>query len=992
VACKPDVLGGLANVLSYFSANEIEDALPTTKKGGSEHHETRNVASPRYISEAIAGILRATQPTDGPSFQTPFIIKRLDDHVLWKSALKPWRRSPIWLLIRVSLQTTLSEWGVADGFGYKAFQAFFMAKILKKAIDADPNSLTIDLLYFMNAKLARRLAKMGNHFQDEAIEPLRRSGKIVEDTSVILKQRWGQITTQWEEREQWTPPDPSAFKGCLNITFANSQKYLRKVINRRQELDRTVKTFNKAVTEKKLRSACAPRAGYTPQNLPISIPRDEPDFSLFDLESWVKNHLPEWTKSPSRSENDCLPLTNLINKYREVASAHYKGSPEKLSLMHLCILELWVALDSVVAKWCPLLLDYSPEIPVNYLDPLLLPYFEQLQRLNQVQTYLQQRHQRASLRSGYSLLKNLNGPHSFANRFFGLPIATPLVCLQREIQSWANKRRSEKIAELNKLNAEHQSLLRQAESLVCLSSKSKKKKHKKKCEKCKLKSTASDLRIIPIEEPLPESPEKARTIIFELQCPLPIAVWRDTVKTILRTDAPHDESKPEHYLLSKYDPLDQFFRAAYSGHWITIASSSKSISQSHYGNKRPVPATVGQVIHKSAGNFSMFDSIRRRWLKVGHFPDLRPQCTLLLEGPYKSLQGYMDSVTHTSNEVIASQHQCPTGMSIDEYIVFGQLRSGNRLQWRNIVRVLRTQTLTFSECSVYFLILQAIWQAGPIGVEGLYREAHSDLKDTQFCQEVLTELRTLLGIVKDNWTQTLFLACIVALAVRIHNFSPMSEAVQSQASSILMEARNVAFQWMSTLRKSPSEHCNANNQSKQALVGASLVLRTTFDVENRKNNRLFDTVQDIVWYLYAGTITSGHILESLSSGIRLLAHRDRWISRRLHPYIHSFCTINADLLHSVISLKWDSSVSGSHWMPLGGTANRWWCSIINQGIEEERQTVHLNIIDGDILIEGKSFDRLPTDYTSHPTYKSLFNIEVIWFRSVLLLPTKSIIV
>jgi hypothetical protein len=70
VSATLDVLSSLANLLSYFSANEIDDALPKTKKGKDTHHETRNVASPRYISEAIAGILSVWTTTYCGSRQT----------------------------------------------------------------------------------------------------------------------------------------------------------------------------------------------------------------------------------------------------------------------------------------------------------------------------------------------------------------------------------------------------------------------------------------------------------------------------------------------------------------------------------------------------------------------------------------------------------------------------------------------------------------------------------------------------------------------------------------------------------------------------------------------------------------------------------------------------------------------------------------------------------------------------------------------------------
>lgn len=110
---------------------------------------------------------------------------------------------------------------------------------------------------------------------------------------------------------------------------------------------------------------------------------------------------------------DSDELVKLIDRYRTVASEHYKDSPERVSLMHLCIIELWIALDIIVSNWCPLLLRYSPEIPQNFLEALLLPYFNQAKRLYRVQDYLNQRNQNAE--KGWSIFHNINKPDSFAN-------------------------------------------------------------------------------------------------------------------------------------------------------------------------------------------------------------------------------------------------------------------------------------------------------------------------------------------------------------------------------------------------------------------------------------------------------------------------------------------------------------------------------------------------------------------------------------------------
>ncbi|KAH9169117.1 hypothetical protein EDB89DRAFT_1908866 [Lactarius sanguifluus] len=82
---------------------DILDSAATTVKAGSTVREVRESAHPRYISELLVGILRGF----GQPASVNRITKRIGDEVLLKDAYKPWRRSPLWLVIRVALQTSL---------------------------------------------------------------------------------------------------------------------------------------------------------------------------------------------------------------------------------------------------------------------------------------------------------------------------------------------------------------------------------------------------------------------------------------------------------------------------------------------------------------------------------------------------------------------------------------------------------------------------------------------------------------------------------------------------------------------------------------------------------------------------------------------------------------------------------------------------------------------------------------------------------------------
>ncbi|KAG2078005.1 hypothetical protein BDR04DRAFT_999481 [Suillus decipiens] len=131
----------LANFLSHMSC----DASDSVAFQGE-------TADPCYITQLLTDILRAFgEPAD-----IPRIRKRICDDALQSNATLLWRRSPIWLVVRVVLQTSLERTSLGRN-SYKAFMASLMTDLVSKALEGDISS---DLLYSMSIKISRRLVKL----------------------------------------------------------------------------------------------------------------------------------------------------------------------------------------------------------------------------------------------------------------------------------------------------------------------------------------------------------------------------------------------------------------------------------------------------------------------------------------------------------------------------------------------------------------------------------------------------------------------------------------------------------------------------------------------------------------------------------------------------------------------------------------------------------------------------------------------------------------
>ena len=193
---------------------DILDSTPTVSKAESVVHEVRETAHPRYISGLLVGILRGF----GQLAVVKRITKRIGDEVLWRNAYKPWRRSPLWLVLRVTLQSSLPV-GL-----YKLFLLFFHARLLRNCLRRDFPS---ELLYVMRVKMARRLSKLGSAVSQHVCE-------YVHDTAIeteaLLSKRWtafqavGSISTTLQ-------PESLDFIADTHISLNSSYSYLMKTLS-----------------------------------------------------------------------------------------------------------------------------------------------------------------------------------------------------------------------------------------------------------------------------------------------------------------------------------------------------------------------------------------------------------------------------------------------------------------------------------------------------------------------------------------------------------------------------------------------------------------------------------------------------------------------------------------------------------------------------------------------------------------------------------------
>lgn len=199
--------------------------------------------------------------------------------------------------------------------------------------------------------------------------------------------------------------------------------------------------------------------------------------------------------------------------------------------------------------------------------------------------------------------------------------------------------------------------------------------------------------------------------------------------------------------------------------------------------------------------------------------------------PYRGLQYTVESTTHAPNKIMATQSKCSNELQLHEYLAFGLLRAGHRIQWLNIIRELRALTLTFSKREVNMLIMQAAWQAGPAEPSEPCRESHLDLQELEFGNNFLYELENMLRSIEANWQEGIAAQTLIKLAARLLSVSKY-EIIALRAVEFLREARRVCLDWTRQLAdklRNCGEEDTKDFQLRVLLMAA--ICRTTYDVD-----------------------------------------------------------------------------------------------------------------------------------------------------------------
>ncbi|OAR01441.1 hypothetical protein LLEC1_04033 [Akanthomyces lecanii] len=960
--------GVLVKTLTRMSQQTVRETKslsdkerPTPEKEKQEQDGVRETTDPKIVTELFTSMLRGC----GKEVPVEGVCKHTREDIVWKNGKLPWRRSPLWLLVRVALHLSMLRLSGGDDKTYKEFMAFLMADALQAA--GQQQKIASDVLHTMSTKVSRRLCKIQEPSDGPWLPHIR---KIVRDSSETIHQRWKQICEREEPSLNLAKLSEFKMEESTDFSLANMEKFLDTIASRKTA------SSNRGFHP-------TSQINVEPQDqIPIAKYWNETNspFNLFEIESWVANNLQAWVDQHMKRADSCVrDLKLLVEFYHAKAAIYYSDRPEGASRMILTIAELWCAADRVATHETPLLANYQPLVPTMVWQALLLSSKEEMQRLKHLEDYMHKRQKVAEELERPSIFSSFGLPGSFAVEFFSSSEQHQKI--KYEIESEAARTRQEKREEFRRTKSEYISLMQKHASMECDVTTKKQRSttilaHPSSCKRCRVEAKAKALAVHIHEWPLPRNDLEAQAAVFEMAAPVVFSEWRDLtiyfINDVLLSKPKHTSTPTTSYALRTYQPLKSWYTS--QGHCRMHLRSEDQPNAIIHKRATPVEsANESDVCLDSGLLYRYFDEkLNSFFSELVATEDLTELCTFKLPQRAETLSQYHHRSWKapdgaTPNEVIASQFACPEWLPLIEFKALAGLPYGHGIQWMSILAQLAMPKVDFNRPETAIFLLQMCLQSGPESTE-VHRSTHAQLCDPTFGSKILESLTKCVLRVGENWESYVALWSFTCLTARV--LSLTSADLSPPFLDLLQRSRETTHKWVEDLLQQAEDTSNEEQRKEllQTAFNLALVCADSFNVyDGHLSQILQDSAQASILVECSVIINDNAALKKEDDSIIQDVMLDRWkhLMYRARPILAEQNASGQSFLSDATQRRWRYFKRDSSWT-MSPETNSWYQTTV-AGLE-----VHLNILTGELLANGMPLSRLPTEYQLHCDYKRVF--------------------
>ena len=980
------------DVLNSISfANQIADLGTTpssfaySNKTEMSKIENRDVPEPKLVFEWLPTTLVKSDSSEIIVDDDQKIVKKIrDDIICDKDNDCPFRRSGMWMAIKVVLQLRLCELcGEIKGkIFYKMIISMVVCELCRISQDFQISS---DLKLQIIKKLARKLFKLDLLAKES--NNVEMINKTVDCCSQVIEKVKLSLEKKFEETILKSRNLPAKLD-LRNIDFED------KVHKRIDILEEEIKALtgincNEIKTEPKNpnsknrnRTSSFPNLGY----LEDAESEEEKITALYDIECWVQQvNLVLFSQNEKISSSQ---LKELILRYIGKATKFYESDELGNSRMIITCIKIVCLIDKLATEQFPLLNDHQIGINVEPIEFVLMTRSTELNDCETLKNYIKLRNNKAKFDSLVDF-KKIN-ENTFSVRYTSKNEKMQLI--KSNILRVANNKKNSKLIEVSKEKEIYYDLIKYGQTLSCDTKQDNIKHSNNECIKCCTRIKAEEMTVDIYEWPLPECDHLSNAVIFEILIPETICHLRDSLH-ILRTKVYGYENNSKIRLNGKwkdYIEITKFINPidvdlVLSSREITLGSSTKLANKTHYSKLHPkfpdshfiVPNGYLVQYCDNENVFSYNDE-----------PTYKNLCFFKTEEPYEKLQWtlmYENKIIE--NRVLAdSKSKCSNKLSLREFIKYGSFRAGHRLQLKNLLDAIETRGLHFNDKSVFSLIAQSIWQNGPLNqidelsssekFKKFYPSSHIDMCIPEFIMELHRMLSEFLEINKKCWNDHIILLNILIIASRALSLSP-DQNCENNMAKLILECRNVLQNWIKDIDKestSRDEIPKKEELKKKAFEVSCFIILTFYCDKTDQHLILCSKTHAISWLTAMNFIHKNKLFsENGDTFTRNLFRRVQIclleIEIHLIDFIRNEPLTLTDFLHSYLTDYGDYNFEA--WRNYEKPNHQWFFKLFKSNRNNKSIGIQL-CLNGLLLIQNKPIGSLPEDVYRHDNYKEYF--------------------
>ncbi|XP_065673116.1 uncharacterized protein LOC124819357 isoform X2 [Hydra vulgaris] len=972
-----------------------ESTLTTAVKAGVKYPDYFDVAEPVFVISWLLGAMSGTIPEDKDFDRVHKVIRH---EVLYEKGIgNPWRRSGEWFAIKCVLQIMLvTELGKNEGtVVYKSLMIHIMTSFLK---DIPGNFDDNDIIMQMLSKVSRRMIKLKNYI-DNSNQNVELSNQTITWINIVIKNGCDILQRMRQEADiRWINHKGSCSKfAIVNILELRPCEHIIHNLNNstitrikqafKQESNLKVDIKNPKCMS---RNTCFGSVNFLfdISFLENSNQNKETEIKLYDFEVWVRTVLwKDFLLNITEFLENSSQLFDLFYKYLEISLAFYASDPVGLSQMVLTLLLITAALDSIALQKCPLLAKYHSSFEDKYFDNLLTPLLEDMRYLHSVKGYFLKRNK---LATHQSIITNKVNENSFGPRLANENEAMQQI--RRDILLYAENQREKKKREFQQSFDRYNSLIarhpKRSHLQFC--------KAYERCCECETYKEAYSMTIDRYEDPIPECDWEQNAIVFELSIPVSIRCLRDALFLVHKK---LDEKQFQKVCIKQkwksHPQLSSWVSSECLKSLVSIGSDAALISSSRF--RLRLINSCSDVFVPCGLTIKLFIKYKNEDVEcnIVNYKQIKKKFYTMkaLNKSYIIDETWIAGTTHTENEVLASQVNCPLNLKLDEYKAFGSLRAGHCLQLRKLLKAIEMRSLSFENPTVFALIAQALWQAGPafkndnmtimndINDPVFYFESHSDLQNDGFCHVLIESLSNFLESIKKNWKKHNQLHIVIIITLRI--FSLSSAEIRFEAFKLLLQCRSIAQIWAVEIEHLLSKLTSANlseiQEMRLKLIDVAAFTALTFDVDRCyeyiiNKESLVDWLHSVARIhdnIYLGNNCFDTERKNLLRRVRQIGLRFENIAR------NTFALEKAYIFSKFLTIHWADFCKGSCsnlWVPYLPPSQTWY---YNTFVSDNLSvTLEVNVLSGKFLVNGNPVGRLPDIITKSSVYQRTFGEHV----------------